>query len=93
MNPSTESTQLSTLPRRYTLAEIDEMRELIHHTLTIQVGSYHPDQMEKRVEARLRTCLLAGIDPQELRDKLTEAEKEFKPFWKPVSHETIQTPL
>lgn len=81
MNPSTESTQLSTLPRRYTLAEIDEMRELIHETLIHQFP-YMEDELPTTVEMRLRTYMLAGISVQECRDGLEAAKEKLKEHYR-----------
>lgn len=54
------------------LREIDEMREMISTILSYE----HPYNWEERttaiIEARLQTYLIAGVETQELRDKLNK---------------------
>ena len=76
--------------RRYTLAEIDNMREAIRKTN--EANSYHPTLYQsgywssagdyqaqiqaasKRVEEHLRTCMFGGVGLDELTEKQKSAE-------------------
>ena len=65
--------------RKYSVSEIDMMREAIRHQLiwgdiygtpikTAEYAStsYNAEQVDRATEDRLRTYMLAGIDPSEL---------------------------
>lgn len=65
--------------RAYTVAEIDRMRSAVEHTFLfgnkisdmksgalMQSCMYHGSEKDVAVEARLRTYMLAGIEPEEL---------------------------
>lgn len=64
--------------RAYTVAEIDRMRDAVEHRLVFgySIGdphsgvmtsaSYNGERMAKCVEERLRTYMLAGIEPEDL---------------------------
>jgi hypothetical protein len=68
--------------RAYTLKEIDQMRRNILATRTsweVHSNPEYQQQYERRrdreVEDKLRSYLLAGVDPQELEDE-AKAEQE-----------------
>lgn len=52
--------------RKYSVAEIDRMRELINFSFTGQL----PRNLEEIVEHRLRTYMLNGTEPAELEAKI-----------------------
>lgn len=54
------------MTRKYSVAEIDQMREVLRWNLTPLNCAYHQDELEERVERQLRTYMEAGIDPAEL---------------------------
>ena len=68
MNPSTESTQLSTLPRRYTLAEIDEMRGCIAAGIAPSINMTAFEHW-KLVELQLHTAMQAGVTLEEAMEQ------------------------
>lgn len=70
------------IQRRYTLAEIDEMRGLLkliqgmghmHYNGNCYMGDLRPKPDEAALEAHLRTYLMAGIHIEEVRSKYREA--------------------
>jgi hypothetical protein len=62
------------LPRRYSLVEIDGMREDIHRSYPSGFSYYGPERAAE-VELKLRTYMMAGIDPAEVREKRIAAVK------------------
>lgn len=48
-------------PARYTLDEIDRLRDVIYRRLTENLDCYDPREIEKTVERQLRTALAAGV--------------------------------
>ena len=72
--------------RAYTVAEIDRMREAVEHRCIwgCSIGdarqntmsrTYNEVELIKRVEERLRTYMLAGVEPEEL-ERPTEPVNE-----------------
>jgi hypothetical protein len=54
------------MSRSYTVAEIDAMRRAIYWKVGNAKFSWPSGELDKAVEDRLRTYMLAGIDPTEL---------------------------
>ncbi len=52
--------------RKYTVAEIDQMRELIQGSYP-DGWPYMHDEREAEIEGRLRTYMLNGTNPEELK--------------------------
>lgn len=59
--------------RKYSVAEIDRMRDAVH-TLCTPVGVGH---RPVEVEERLRTYMLNGTDPEELEDAASERRNQY----------------
>jgi hypothetical protein len=53
--------------RAYTVAEIDRMRTAVEWMQSD--GPYRPSERVHEIEERLRTYMLAGIDPQDLENQ------------------------
>ena len=66
-----------TLPRDYTLAEIDAMRELIPLKVIFETKgtSFYPSP--EQVEDRLRTYMMAGVTLADLRGGVTKEPDMF----------------
>lgn len=67
------------MDRKYTVAEIDQMRSSIRWSYPCGV-SYYPDQREREIEDRLRTYMLNGTEPEELVEmgrRAQEREQEI----------------
>lgn len=65
--------------RRYSLAEIDEMRRLVKRSVEDRhppYTSYNPNERESQIERELRTLLLAGVDVEELRQERKRRDQE-----------------
>jgi hypothetical protein len=57
------------MSHKYSVDEIDRMRETVRRLLTPKGGglySYNPEQRTKEIEERLRTYMLNGTEPSEL---------------------------
>jgi len=66
------------LPRKYTVAEIDQMRKHIEWSYPTGV-SFNGAERSAEVERRLRTYMMAGIEPKEIAEMFAEAlEREAK---------------
>jgi hypothetical protein len=61
------------IERKYSLKDIDSMRVSIRTMLTIGNGSYKVDEKNAEIENRLRTYMMAGIEPADLR----KAESDY----------------
>jgi hypothetical protein len=61
--------------RRYTLDEIDRMRNALS-VLRTPGGVYDPNRVEKQVERELRTAMLGGVDPKEIIAKTSKTQLE-----------------
>lgn len=66
-----------TLPRDYTLAEIDAMRDATHRNLAKERNLPLESVSLERVEDRLRTYMMAGVTLADLRGGVV---KEADPF-------------
>lgn len=63
--------------RKYTAAEISEMRGHVTYLNTHNGVSYYPAERDAKIERELRTYIMAGAEPSELADKVkakSEAE-------------------
>jgi hypothetical protein len=69
MKESTDS------PRKYSLAEIDKMRSALNIILIRPNSCYDSAVAKETIERRLRTYLLAGIDPEELFEKARRTDR------------------
>lgn len=58
--------------RRYTLAEIDQIRSDIQQAASYRKGRLNDDVLERS----LRTLLIAGVDPDDVRADVTKAHQE-----------------
>lgn len=61
------------IERAYTVAEIDTMRLTITHYGWPGGGSYYPAQRAAEIEDRLRTYMIAGVEPEDLNTELVAA--------------------
>jgi len=66
--------------RKYTLAEIDEMRAAIKDTYPSGVPFY-PAQRAVEIEAQLQTYMLNGTSPLELEARAAELRRQDQAFW------------
>lgn len=84
MNEQQESKQFHCEPRRYTLAEIDMMRDHLRRIIQEQnthrgpSGTFINPPTKADVEMRLRTSLLVGVDPKELSDEVEEIDRKLR---------------
>lgn len=61
------------IERKYSLSEIDEMRQLVRQILEPPpMTPYFERELAASAEDRLRTYMLAGVEPQELRAKASQ---------------------
>jgi len=69
-------------PVKYSLDEIDRLRTIIYRKLTWDLDCYSPDEIDEKVEAQLRTAMMAGVnaeEEEEIFDKhLTAARQQHK---------------
>jgi hypothetical protein len=78
--------------RRYTVDEIDRMREAIKTILTAGLGgSCNPDEVDKQAERQLRTHLLAGTPLKEIEEKARIEEDGWRKRWS--AHQKKMTEL
>lgn len=65
--------------RRYTVAEIDLMRKWTESIVRRSAVTYRSIDLAAEVEWRLRTYLMAGVEPEEVRRAgLEAAEREME---------------
>lgn len=65
------------MERRYSVSEIDGMREAVkRYGWMANSGSYYPTDRAREIEDRVRTYMLAGIDPADLKEELQKAWEE-----------------
>jgi len=78
MNPSIESQQFQSMPRRYALTEIDQMRVLVTKIIANEEygQGYFDEKRAQQAEMKLRTYLLSGISVDELAERLLTSEVE-----------------
>lgn len=62
------------MPRKYSLAEIDTMRRDTEWSYPSGV-SYYAAERAAEVERKLRTYMMAGVEPAELEGKRMEAQE------------------
>jgi hypothetical protein len=66
--------------RKYSFSEIECMRRALAWTYP-PMQTYYPEERTREIEERLRTLLIAGVDPQEVIDeahKTMEARQKME---------------
>lgn len=59
------------MDRKYSVYDIDAMRKAVERFgWMANSGSYYPADRAKEIEERVRTYMVAGVDPDELKDDL-----------------------
>ncbi len=72
------------MTRAYTVAEIDDMRKAISNYGYPDDFSWNTQERERSIEDRLRTYMLAGIDPLVLKTELLAVYLERRQYWNEI---------
>jgi hypothetical protein len=55
------------MERKYSYSEIEEMRRCLTSIEYLQDGCYNAEERSRAIEDKLRTAILAGIEPHEIQ--------------------------
>ena len=72
----TFSIQRLDVERKYTYNEIEEIRRYLTSIAYLPSGCYNSEERARRVEDELRTAILAGVEPWEIKMACEEAHRK-----------------
>lgn len=73
------------MQRAYTYDEIEQMRSDLRVISTPIGRAYNEDRIRQDAEDRLRTHLLAGTEPADIRNAAEEKRRQQDAYWKSLT--------